>query len=84
MRAIEPPVWYRISLSTGIFNLRRRKKMDATMKLAEFAFQTSLADMGREVLSKGKERFLDTLACILAGSRDETAKIISRYVENLA
>lgn len=57
--------------------------MEATKKLAEFALKTSLADMGGEVVSKGKERFLDTLGCMLAGSQSELAKIILGYVESL-
>lgn len=57
--------------------------MEATLKLAEFAAKVSYADMPGEVIAKGKERFLDTLGCILAGGKDETAKIILRFIEDL-
>lgn len=57
--------------------------MDVTIKLAEFAVNTGFEDIPTEVIEKGKERFIDTIGCILGGCNEEVAKIILRYLEGI-
>lgn len=63
--------------------LGKQNFTDITVKLAEFIKNTAFEDIPTDVITKGKERILDTIGCILAGSNEEVAKIILGYVESI-
>jgi 2-methylcitrate dehydratase PrpD len=55
--------------------------MNATKTLIDFAVSTRYKDLPAQVVGKGKERILDTMACILAAGREEIASIMVGYVK---
>ena len=54
--------------------------MNATKRLVDFAVNTRYEDLPPEVIDRGKERMLDTLACTLAAGKEEIASIMLQYV----
>jgi len=57
--------------------------MDETRKLAEFTVNTAFEDMPTELITKGKERVLDTMGCILAGCYEQVGKIILQHIKDI-
>jgi len=57
--------------------------MDETFKLAEFAINTAFDDMPIELITKGKERVLDTMGCILAGCYGQVGEIILQHIKDI-
>jgi 2-methylcitrate dehydratase PrpD len=55
--------------------------VDVTRRLAQFAVQTQYRNLPAEVVEKGKERILDTLGCMIGGSRETLAPLMLKYVE---
>jgi 2-methylcitrate dehydratase PrpD len=57
--------------------------MDITKRLVDFAVNIRYEDLPPEVIDRGKDHVLDTLACILAAGKEETALIMLQYVRAL-
>ncbi len=56
--------------------------MGTTEKLARWAVSTGYSDFPEEAIRMAKERVLDTLGVMLAGSRETVARIIMNYVKD--
>lgn len=54
--------------------------MNATKRLVDFAVNTRYEHLPPEVIDRGKERILDTMACMLAAGKEEIASIMLEYV----
>jgi 2-methylcitrate dehydratase PrpD len=50
-----------------------------TKRIANFVFETKFEQLPKEALEIGKRHILDTIGCILAGSKESAAQIITDY-----
>lgn len=55
--------------------------MKVSQKLAKFLLQTDYGDILTRVLQRAKSSFIDSLGTMLAGSQEEAARIMARYVD---
>ena len=55
--------------------------MEVTQKLAEFVHDTNFQDIPENIIAKSKESFLDWHGVALAGTTEESARIILEYVK---
>ena len=57
--------------------------LNVTEKLAAFICNTQYENIPREVLEVSKLHILDTLGVLVAGSKEDGAKIIKGYIQSL-
>ena len=55
--------------------------MEVTKKIAEFIHDTNFQDIPEDIVAKSKECFLDWHGVALAGTTEESARIILEYVK---
>src|SRR5438445_11933282 len=60
----------------------RRRLMTMTQDVAGFAAAFSLRTAPAERLPRGREAFLDSFGVMLAGSREESARIAARWIRS--
>ncbi len=54
--------------------------MDTTKRIAEYVTATDIEDFPPDAIAAAKGAIMDCLACMLAGSREDLADILCRYV----
>jgi len=59
----------------------RTKMIEATKRLAHLSTGIRYRDFPQEAVQKGKECILDTLGCMLAGSKEAEGGIMLKYIE---
>ena len=56
---------------------------NVTQKISEFIAEKKYDQIQEDVLEVGKLHILDALGCMLAGSKEEAARIITRYIRGI-
>lgn len=57
--------------------------MGATEKLARFIVETKFKDIPKQAIGLATDRFIDSLGCILAGSRQPPGKLLANHVKEI-